>query len=202
MAEMSYLWNNPGTGDSPAAPGYTDDILMNTVFKMILNGTGNQGVLRGWLNELAVTDGGGLSINIATGGASVYGFWFENDAILNLAVPNNSTVEVVVRASWAAFTARIAQVAALVQTPTVTYDIPLATVTTVAGAVTVVTDTRDFCEFTGILPTGGVTADSIQANAVTIGKMANQTRWITRALNELMADGTTPATLTYGGRAY
>jgi len=36
MAEMSYLWDNPGTGDSPGG-GYSQTEFMNEMFRMILN---------------------------------------------------------------------------------------------------------------------------------------------------------------------
>lgn len=190
MAEESYLWDNPGTGDSPAL-GYGHAELMTEMFRMILNGTGNRGPLA-WLNGLEVTDGGGLNAAVDTGGAITYGFWYENDAAVNVAMPNNATNHVVVRCSWAAQTARLAQVAALVQNPGVTYDIPLATVTTLAGAITLIVDTREFCQFTTDLIDGVVESDHIQADAVTVAKLENQERWIVRGAGQVEPDGTNP----------
>jgi hypothetical protein len=196
MVERSRFWDGSATGD---AVSITDDELMDRFFRSLLNGTGNQGVLRGWLNELEVTDGGGLNASVDTGGAIVYGGWYENDASATVVLPNNSTVWVVVRRSWAASTSRLTQVAALVQNPTVTYDIPLAQVTTLAGAITLIVDSRDYCEFTTEMLDGAVGTDAIQADAVTTAKLENQTRWITRGYGELIADVTNPATLASTG---
>jgi len=189
MAERSRFWD-PGYTDAVTV---TDDELMDRFFRSLLNGTGNQGVLQGWLNELEVTDGGALNAAVDTGGAILYGGWYENDSAATVALPNNSTVWVVVRRSWAAATSRLTQVAALVQNPTVTYDIPLAQVTTAGGVITLITDARDFCEFTTEMLAGGVDTDSIQTDAVPTAKLENQTRWITRGPGELTADGTNPA---------
>lgn len=193
MAETSYLWDNPTTGDSPAG-GYGHEELMEEMFRMLLNGTGNRGVLRGWLNELEVTDGGGLNAAVDTGGAVDYGFAYENDSATTVACPNNSTVHVVVRVSWAAQTGRLTQVAALTQTAGVTYDIPLAEVTTAGGAITLITDEREYCEFSTDLLDDIVDADHIPADAVTIAKLENQTRWVFRAAGTLEPDDTNPAT--------
>jgi len=196
MAQTSYLWDNPGVGDSPAG-GYGNSTFCRVIWRMLLNGSANQGVLSGWLNGLEVTDGGGLNAAVDTGGALCYGVWYENDAAAVVALPNNSTVEVVVRASWATQTARLAQVAALVQNPGVTYDIPLATVTTLAGVITLITDTRDYCEFSTTLPDGVVEDDHIMADAVTTAKLLNQTRHLILGAGALQPDATNPATRDY-----
>lgn len=192
MAEESYLWDNPTTGDSPAL-GYGHTELMTEMFRMIFNGTGNRGVLRGWLNELEVTDGGGLNASVDTGGAIDYGFWYENDAATTVACPNNSTVHVVVEVSWAAQTARLTQVAALTQTAGVTYDIPLAEVTTAGGAITLITDEREYCQFTTDIPAFSVETSHIAADAATTAKLINQTRWFSRGAGTFEPDATTPA---------
>lgn len=202
MAEESYLWDNPGTGDSPAL-GYGHTEFMTEMWRMILNGTGDQGVLKGWLNELEVTDGGALNAAVDTGGAITYGFWYESDTAATVAIANNATEWVVVRCSWAAQTARLAAIApgGFTQTAGVTWDIPLAQVTTVAGAITLIVDTRDFCEFTTDLIDDVVEAEHIQADAITTAKLENQTRWVTRGGGELEPDATNPASLLYSGMA-
>jgi hypothetical protein len=194
MTETSYLWDNPGTGDSPAL-GYGHTEFMEEMFRILWNGTGNRGVLRGWLNELLVTDGGGLNATVATGGAIVYGFAYESDVAATVVIGNNTTEWVVVRCSWAAQTARLAAIApgGFTQTAGVTYDIPLAQVTTVAGAITLITDTREFCEYTTDLQDDVVEADHILADAVTTAKLENQTRWIFRGAGTLEPDVTNPA---------
>jgi hypothetical protein len=197
MAEESYLWDNPGTGDSPAL-GYGHQELMEEMFRQFFNGTGNRGVLRGWLNELEVTDGGGLNAQVDTGGAIDYGFWYENDAATNIAIANNATEWVVVRASWAAQTARLTAIApgAFTQNPGVTYDIPLAQVTTVAGAITLITDTREYCLFTTDIRPFGVETANLAADAVTVAKVIDQTRWFDRGAGAFEPDATNPAAWT------
>jgi len=195
MAEASYLWDNPGTGDSPAL-GYGNSLLCQVIFRMLLNGTLNQGVLRLWENELEVTDGGGLNAAVDTGASLNYGVWYENTAAMNVAIGNNTTEWVVVRASWATQTARLVAIApgAFTQTPGVTYDIPLAAVTTVAGVITLITDTRDYCEFSTSIADGVVVADNLQADSVTIGKLTDQDRWLDRGAGTFQEDATTPPT--------
>jgi len=189
MTERSRFWDGSTTGD---AVSVTDNELMDRFFRAILNGTGDQGVLKGWANELAVTGGGGLNVSVATGAAILYGGFYESTAIETVACPDNSTVHVVVRRDWATPQSRLAQVAALVQTPDTTYDIPLAEVTTVAGAITLITDERDFCEFTTQL-VGPIEADHIQDDAVTPAKLENQTRYFFRGTGTLEPDATNPA---------
>lgn len=197
MAETSYLWDNPGTGDSPAL-GYGNDTLNQVIFRMLFNGTGNQGVLQGWFNDLEVTDGGGLNAAVDTGAAFCYGVWYENDAAVNVAIANNSTEWVVVRASWATQTSRLTAIApgAFTQTAGVTYDIPLAEVTTVAGAITLITDLRDYCAFSTVVWPFGVTEDMLVADSVTTAKLIDQERWFQKGAGSLAPDGTNPATWT------
>lgn len=196
MTERSRFWDGSTVGD---AVSITDDEFMDRFFRAILNGTGDQGVLRNWLNELAVTDGGGLNAAVNTGAAINYGLFYENTAAVNVACPNNSTVHVVVRRDWATPESRLTQVAALVQNPGVTYDIPLAEVTTVAGAITLITDERDFCEFTTQMAEDVVETEHIQDDAVTPAKLENHTRWVCRAAGCLEPDGTNPAAFEYNG---
>jgi len=192
MVERSRFWDGSILGD---AVSITSAEWMDRVTRALLDGTGNQGVLRNWLNELEVTDGGGLNAAIDTGGAIMYGLYYENDTATTAVLPNNAVSEVVVRRSWAAQTARITVIAApLVQNPGVTYDVPLAQVTTVAGAITLITDTRDFCEFSTEPPPLSVQTENIQANAVTSAEMINPTRWVTRGAGSLEPDATNATT--------
>lgn len=196
MAETSYLWDNPATGDSPVL-GYGNAHLNQVIFRMLYDGTLSQGVILGWLNNLEVTDGGGLNATVDTGASLNYGVWFENDSAATVVLPNNATVIVVVRASWAAQTARLAQIAApLVQNPGVTYDIPLATVTTLAGVITLIVDARDYCVFSTDLWPGAITSGMIVADAATTVKLIDQDRWFLRGAGALAPDATNPATWT------
>ena len=201
MAEASYLWDNPGTGDSPA-PGYGNALLCQVIFRMLFDGTGNQGVLRLWENELEVTDGGVDTATVDTGASLNYGVWYENTAALNVNINafRGGNCLIVVQAVWGATqTARVVAraVGALTQNPGATYEIPLANIAINAGgAITLITDTRDYCEFSTIMPDGVVVADNLQADSVTIGKLIDQDRWFSRGAGQFEADATTPAAWT------
>lgn len=191
MTELSLFWDG-STGDS----GPYDDADLATYFRAILGASGNEGVLQGWLNELEVTDGGGLNADVDTGAAIIYGTWFESDAGETVALAGNQAQTVIVRVSWAAQTARLAVTsAALVQNPGVTYEIPLATLTTDGAGITVgPTDARDYCEFSTVAPDESVFTDNIQDNAITWAKQVDQTRHFMRGAGTLEPDGTNPAT--------
>ena len=197
MAEASYLWDNPGTGDSPAL-GYGNSLLCQVIFRMLFNGTGDQGVLRLWENELEVTDGGVDTATVDTGAAFAYGVWYENTSAVNININayRGGNCLIVARAVWATQTVRVVAraVGALTQNPGVTYEIPLANVAIDgAGAITLITDTRDYCEFSTILPDGAIETDALQADAVTTAKMIDQDRWLTRGAGQCEADATNPA---------
>jgi hypothetical protein len=121
------------------------------------------GVITGYLNQLAVTaDGSSLSVSVATGGAFVEGFYYENDAAkaVPLAAANASNPRIdtiVVRLDRVANTTLIDKVtgtpAASPVAPTLSqtdslYELPLANVLVPAAAGVIVagnvTDRRAF----------------------------------------------------------
>lgn len=148
MAEFSMLWETvSGVGDGVAG-GYTQDNA-NLFFRdfSAVNFTG-MGVLAGIDNELAVS-GTASPLSVATGKAMVYGFRYENTAVLSLLVPaplvGDTGKRVVVRVDWALNTVRVrlvssadgtAAVPALTQTAGTTWEIGLASfVQDTAGAI-------------------------------------------------------------------
>ena len=211
MAETSYFWDgNAVLGDD--GPYGTGDV-QDTFFRMLLNGTGDQGVLRGWLNEMLVS-GVASPVTVATGGAIVYGEFYQNDQAASVNIPTPAAGlsrydRVVVRRSWAAQTARIARVAgvaaaapavpALTQTVNVTWEIPLATVlVTDAGAITL-TDTRDYCTFSTDWPANAVDTEHYAVGSVTLDKVPDRTRYQLKGSGQIEPDsGANPCTWTYG----
>ncbi len=159
MSESSMLWETGSIGDG-AAP-YTEAQTI-ALFRRLFIGDqqASQGVLAGYLNNLAVSSGAADQITVATGAAMVYGIPYENDASLNKAITrpvvNTTGVRVVLRADYAAQTVRVvairntdgvAAIPALTQIADTTWEISLATATiTTAGAVTV-TDDRSYCRY-------------------------------------------------------
>jgi len=179
MTQKSLHWDGASIGDADTLTvnaadgigwrlGNTDyeSPFVDLALRMILNGTGNRGVLKNWANELAVA-GVATPVTVATGGAIVYGMPYENTAVVNVAVPtptNDTRYDyIVLRRDWTAQTVRVTRIAgvegggipALTQSPapsgTGIYDVPLATLSIdIAGAITV-TDAREFCLF-GTVP--------------------------------------------------
>lgn len=116
--------------------------------------------------DLAVTTGGGLSVNVATGQAWVYGRWYQNDAAKNLALatadPSLPRIDyLVIKMDDSAHTIAAVVVTgtpassptapALTQTAT-TWMIPLATVRVNAGATTPtsITDARAYATISNL----------------------------------------------------
>lgn len=148
MAEYSYLWSD-GSGDGgPYDRNEWDDMLA-------LLAAGEEGVIAGYLDELAVTNPSDQDIEVAAGGAIVDGKLYRADAAvtgLSVTTPTVGTTgfRVVLRKSWSAQTVRAAVVMntdgnsdppALTQVDGTTWEISLATGTvTTGGAVTLVDD--------------------------------------------------------------
>jgi len=179
MTQKSLHWDGASLGDADTLTvnaadgigwrlGNTDyeSPFVDLALRMILNGTGNRGVLKGWANELACA-GVATPVTVATGGAIVYGMPYENTLIpVNVVVPtptNDTRYDyIVLRRDWTAQTIRITRIVgvegggipALTQSPapsgTGVYDVPLATLSIdIAGAITV-TDAREWIEMTTI----------------------------------------------------
>lgn len=159
MAEKSMLWTTGSTGDGLSPYSQTEWIkLFRRLF--VNDQRASQGVLVGFNNALAVSSGAVDQVTVATGGAIVDGFPYENDASLNLAItrPAVGTTggRVSLRANYAAQTVRatvtrntdgVAGIPALTQSDGVTWDIPLATFTITTGGVVTVTDARSYAHF-------------------------------------------------------
>lgn len=152
MSERSLFWNDAGNHGGP----YTQDQL-RLLTKAILGAPGaNEGVLRGQLNDLAVTTTGNNNVTVATGRAHVDGVLYENDAskAITTASPSVGTTgrRVVLRKDWASGQATVlvissadgtASLPALTQTNGATWEIPLASFTiTTAGVIGALTDER------------------------------------------------------------
>lgn len=179
MTQRSLHWDGSTIGDANLLTenvadgiGYRlgnanyESPLVDRMFRMLWNGDEDRGVLKGWLNELAVT-GVATPVAVDTGGAVVYGMPYENTSSVNVAVttPTTDTRQdlIVLRRNWSAQTIRITKIDGVeggsapsaTQSPDPTgtgiYDIPLASISTTTGGVITVTDLREYCQFgTGI----------------------------------------------------
>jgi hypothetical protein len=181
MAERSILWTTGAGGDG--ASTYTQDDLVGWLRRTFSPNSANQGPLRAYLNEMLVSSGAG-NVSVATGGASVYGFPYENTSAVVVAIPtpaSNTRIDrIVLRASWAAKTVRITRIAgtegaaapAIVQTPGTTYDVPLAQVSITTGGVITVTDQREFLQGGFALNGANLINSSVGFNALVNGAVS------------------------------
>lgn len=210
MTERSRFWDgNAALGDDGP---YSTLHMHNQFFRSVLNGTGDRGVLRNWLNELLVS---GISspLTVASGGAIVYGFAYENDVAtsVNVSVPSSGFSRydrIVLQASWADYTVRVAKVTgiaavipvvpALTQAVGAIWEIPLATILIDDAGVIVVTDTRDFCSLTTDWAAGVVTTAKYASGAVTPADVPDRTRYELKGSGSIEPDSTTPCTWTAG----
>ena len=180
MAESSKFWTTSDVGDGPTA-GYDRSVIADWVLGIFGR---SQGVLRGVLNELAVS-GATSPLAVNTGLAIVDGLMYKNSASLNLTVttPSGGTTggRVVLRASWAAQTVRavvvlntdgVAAIPALTQTSGTTYEISLATFTITTGGAITLTDTRSYATFAD---SPRVAALALLAGLSVIGRASNST---------------------------
>lgn len=161
--EKSAFWTTNGTGDGTLS-GYTATEFYDFVRRLtITDQEATQGVLKGVLNELAVT-GSATPLAVASGAAICYGFYYENSASLNLTVttPTTGTTggRVNLKVDWTAQTVRaviqmntdgVAAIPALVQTGGSEWNVPLATFTVTTSGVIALTDARTFCQFANYL---------------------------------------------------
>jgi hypothetical protein len=168
MTETSRFWNTNNVGDGPTA-GFDRDAVAQWLRHVWAKG-GAGGVLRGVLNELAVT-GSSSPLAVNTGSAIVYGLYYWNTASVNLTVttPSVGTTggHVILRVSWSAQTVRLvavrntdgtAAIPALTQTPGTTYEIRLATFTITTGGVITLTDARTYVAYSDSQGAEAITA--------------------------------------------
>ena len=189
MAESSLYWTTNATGDG-VATGYTMAQVIQNHIDVFQVSPATEGVLKSAANELAVA-GTATPVTVNTGSAWVHGFFYRNSASVNVTVatPIIGTTghRVVLRASWAAQTVRIALLSgadavatppAVTQVNGTTWEISLATLTITTGAVITVTDARAYCH--GLLMVNAthiddaaITAAKIGTGAVTVTKLGD-----------------------------
>jgi hypothetical protein len=139
MAELSMWWSTSGTPTGHQVASYTQ-VNLATLVEILGVCSGQFGVAPNYLFELAVTDIGGGTVRVASGGALVDGHIYKNDSNLDKAIDSTPTVRadrVVLRADWAAFKLSVeikkgtdgsTTPPSLTQTPGTTYEISLAKV--------------------------------------------------------------------------
>jgi hypothetical protein len=147
--QESVLWNTNGVGDGAA--DITRAQWIDFFRMLFLRDYTTQGVATGFLNALAVSSTGNNNVRVASGGAVVRGFLYQNTANVDHTVTSpvaDTGFRVVLRADWDAQTVRqdvvmnttgVTDPPALVQIELDTWEISLATGTITSGGVISVT---------------------------------------------------------------
>lgn len=216
MAQKSMFWTTGGAGDGAAE--YTQAEVIRWMRQMMIGDNTDEGVHKNYENELAVTDHGDGTVDIASGAAVAYGFPYWNTATVNLNIPTPVAAtridRVVLQAGWVAQTVRIARVAgleggaapALTQNDGVTWEISLAQVSKTVGGVITITDEREFLhaniEVEGAMLDPDIVDDStieinanvvrVKAGGITTAQIANRTRkfFVPAVVGYNVTDGT------------
>ena len=208
MTETSGFWTTSGTPSGHQVANYTQAIW-SVAAEILAACSGFEGVAPGYLNELACSDGGANTVDVATGGGVTDGKWHKSDAVENVNIPSaagggNTRIDrVVIRVSWAAFTAEIHRIAgtdagsptapAITQTSGTTYDIMLCQALVNTGGDITVTDERDW----GMVEVDDSTIENntgqlrVKDEGITAAKIDNRTRNKYLAAGELMSSDAT-----------
>jgi len=209
MTERSRFWDGTVLGDAVAVG---QSHLHDQFFRCVCGANDNHAVINGWRNELEVT-GTGSPVSVATGGAVVYGMFFDSDAAVSVNIPTPSSGfsrydRVVLRRDWSTYTVRIARVAgvaaaipavpALTQGAGAIWESPLATVLVDDAGIITITDTREYCQILSEWAANIITAGMYEEGAVTAAKRPDRTRYVLRGANEIRPDSANPCVWTVG----
>lgn len=138
MTQTSMFWPTSGVGDG-VPTGYDADHWQWLWRMLWTNDPTTQGVSKGYLGELEVTNPAGVTLHIASGGALVYGFPYRNTSAVDLwlttPIINTTGWRLVLRADWETQKVRLVLlqsadgfigIPALTQTVGVRWDLPIA----------------------------------------------------------------------------
>lgn len=210
MTERSRFWDGTAVGD---AVSVGQAHLHDQFFRCVCGANDNHAVINGWRNELEVT-GSSSPVSVASGGAVVYGMFFDSDAAVSVSIPTPSSGfsrydRVVLRRDWSAYTVRVARVAgvaaaspavpALTQGAGAIWESPLATVLVDDAGIITITDTREYCQILSEWAANIVTAGMYEEGAVTADKRPDRTRYVVRGANEIRPDSANPCVWAVGG---
>jgi hypothetical protein len=178
MAERSQFWTTGTTGDG--ATTITEAQTIEFFRKLFVTDQhATEGILAGVDNELAVT-GSASPVAVATGAAITYGFFYQNDASLNVTIPTPAGAtridRIVLRVSHGTTrTVRVTRIAgtegsgsapAITQSAGTTWDIKLAQASITTGGVITLTDERSFAHFATRVNTAMFDANAVDNAAL------------------------------------
>lgn len=208
MTEQSFPWDGVAGDGGP----YGHAEMMDFFFRMVLNGTGNRGPLKGWLDELEVA-GAASPLSVGAGAAVVYGMFYHSDGAVGVGVStpsagNSRYDRIVVRRDWTAQTVRLARVVgvaaaapaipALTQVAGAIYEIPLATALIDDAGVITLTDDREFCQFTTAWPANAVGSEHILIGSLGPASVQDRTRYWVVGAGQIEADSVAGASWVAG----
>lgn len=189
MTQKSILWSAPTSGDGAAA--YTESEVTRMFKSLVGAVVGSEGVLNGVDNSLAVS-GSSSPLSVATGSAFVTGYFYWNDAALNVTVPTpvvgTTGHRVVLRWLASSKTVRavlisssdgVAAYPALTQSAGTQWEITLANLTITTGGVITLVDARSFLHFatkvnSGMIDNLAVGAAALANDSVDDTKVGNR----------------------------
>jgi hypothetical protein len=153
MAESSGFHTTAAVPAGHQVVSYTE-ALMDQAMTIISECHGSSGVAPDYLNKLAPSDGGANTLNVATGGAMVGGFWYYNSAVEGVTIPNAAAGTTrfdrvtLHHTGTPTFTVELTVNTGDAVNPPATPagDVSIATVEVTDAGVLTVTDARDFAD--------------------------------------------------------
>lgn len=176
MAQKSFFWTTGGAGDGASTYTRAD---LSVAYAVLAAVPAFEGLAPSYLNALVASVPAANTARIGTGGAVVDGKIYNNDAAVDVNIPNaigagNTRIDrIVLRADWTAQTVRITRIAgvdaasptapAITQSSQATYDIKLYQVSVnTSGVVTILLDERQ----TAQIQAAGLAIDAVTAAAL------------------------------------
>lgn len=192
MAETSGFWTTTGSPSGHQVAGYTQ--AMHALALRVAGGVKViDGVAIGYRNELAPSVSGS-NVVIAPGGALVDGKYYDNTDNITVPIPASAPGttrydRIVVRVTWANFTALVARIEgvnsgtpsipALTQTRGNVFDIPLARVLVNATGTITLTDERQKGDAIQTMPISALAEDEalVASSSIPVKSVIVPERW-------------------------
>lgn len=209
MVERSSPWDGTSVGDAVGVAPYDAATEFGAILKMVSDSylrTNKGGVCFGEGNSLNPATVGTSPVTVDTGAALVHGTLYENTTSANVAIPTPAGATridlIVLRKSWSAQTVRLTRIAgaeggaapAMTQTPSVTWDIPIAQASITTGGAITLTDLREHAFGVSVSNPTNIAFDVAASPGAFTTRFASKSDHI----HELIDPGT-PATLSFNG---
>lgn len=206
MVQRSRFWDGTSVGDAVVAP-YDAGTEFSEVMTAVagLTSDPNKG---GLLSSISVSMFAPGTLRIGAFEALVYGAWYQNDANVDFVVATPAAATrldtVVLRKDWAAQTVRMLVISGteggtappLVQTPGVTWDVPIAGLSTTTGGTTTITPSSSRADFWYRSAPGSIRTDNTVGIGATVqGTNPNQHALFTVGIGSSLLGSAVPGTV-------